>query len=319
MAEYFDVLDENGNFTGKTKLRKEVHRDGDWHKAVHIWIFNKNGEVLLQRRAPNKDSYPNMLDISCAGHLSAGDTSIDGALRELEEELGLKVDKEELKLFDNTFKIGRIYGTDFINNEFNDLYYLFTDKTVDEMKFQEEEISEIFFVPFDKLEEMMEEENKELVIDIEEFKILKKHMYVNYDGEIIMNETFKFLKENTKVNYLATLDGDRPSLRPFGDPVWFDDKIYILTNKQKNVAKQIEINNKVCIVAYDDTNWIRINCELINDSNNVEVKKVIIEEFDWAIEAGYTLDNPDFEVLYMSNVNSTIYDEEGNIIAEYKF
>ena len=128
MAEYFDILDENGNLTGKTKLRSEVHRDGDWHKAVHIWVFNRKGEVLLQRRAANKDSYPNMLDISCAGHLSAGDTSIEGALRELEE---------ELKLFDNTFKIGRIFGTDFINNEFNDLYYLITDKTAEEMVFQE--------------------------------------------------------------------------------------------------------------------------------------------------------------------------------------
>ena len=319
MAEYFDILDENGNLTGKTKLRSEVHRDGDWHKAVHIWVFNRKGEVLLQRRPANKDSYPNMLDISCAGHLSAGDTSIEGALRELEEELGLKVDKEELKLFDNTFKIGRIFGTDFINNEFNDLYYLITDKTAEEMVFQEEEISEIFFIQFDEFERRVLEGDEELVVDIEEFKVLKKHMYINYDGEIIMNETFKFLKENTKVNYVATVNGDRPSLRPFGDPVWFDGKIYILTNKQKEVAKQIEKNNKVCIVAYDEENWIRINCSLINDSDNVEAKKAIINEFDWAEEAGYTLDNPDFMSLYMSDVESKIYDEDGNVVAEYKF
>ena len=44
--EYFDILDENGNKTGQTKLRSEVHRDGDWHKAVHIWIFNDKGEAL---------------------------------------------------------------------------------------------------------------------------------------------------------------------------------------------------------------------------------------------------------------------------------
>ena len=187
MAEYFDVLDENGNFTGKTKLRTEVHRDGDWHKAVHIWVFNKKGEVLLKRRAPDKDSYPNMLDISCAGHLSAGDTSIEGALRELEEELGLKVSEEELKLFDNTFKIGRIYGTDFINNEFNDLYYLITDKTVEEMIFQEEEISEIFFIPFEELEKRVLEGDDEIVIDIEEIKLLKKYININSDGSIIIN------------------------------------------------------------------------------------------------------------------------------------
>ena len=69
-----------------------------------------------------------------------------------------------------------------------------------------------------------------------------------------MNETYKFLKENTKVNYVSTIDEDKPSCRPFGDPILFDNKIYVITNKQKNVSKQIAKNNNVCIVAYDGTN-----------------------------------------------------------------
>ena len=85
--EYIDLLDENGNKLNTRKKRTEVHRDGDWHKSVHIWIINKNSEILLQRRAADKDSDPNMLDISCAGHLSSGDDSITGAIRELKEEL----------------------------------------------------------------------------------------------------------------------------------------------------------------------------------------------------------------------------------------
>lgn len=44
MEEYFDALDENGNLTGVKKLRKEVHRDGDWHRTVHIWIINNDNE-----------------------------------------------------------------------------------------------------------------------------------------------------------------------------------------------------------------------------------------------------------------------------------
>lgn len=134
-----------------------------------------------------------------------------------------------------------------------------------------------------------------------------------------MNETFKFLKENTQVNYVATIDGDKPSCRPFGDPIMFDNKIYIITNKQKNVSKQIMKNNKVCIVAYDETNWIRINCNLIDDNENLNAKKAVINEFDWAEEAGYTLDNPDFQVLYMEDGNANIYDEEGEILASYQF
>lgn len=134
-----------------------------------------------------------------------------------------------------------------------------------------------------------------------------------------MNETYKFLKEKTKVNYVATIDGDRPSCRPFGDPILFDNKIYVITNKQKNVSKQIAVNNNVCIVAYDEENWIRINCQLIDDSNNIDVKKAIINEFDWAEDAGYTLDNPDFQVLYMYDANVTIADSEGNVSNSYKF
>lgn len=134
-----------------------------------------------------------------------------------------------------------------------------------------------------------------------------------------MKETFEFLKEKTKVNFVATIDGDKPSLRPFGDPVLFDNKIYVLTSKTKDVSKQLEINNNVCIVAYDGENWIRIDCKLIDDSNNVAAKQAIIDEFDWAIEAGYTLDNPNFQVLYMSDAKVTIKDEEGKLIDKYEF
>lgn len=134
-----------------------------------------------------------------------------------------------------------------------------------------------------------------------------------------MKETFEFLKKRTQVNYVSTIDGNKPSCRPFGDPVLFDNKIYVLTNKQKNVSKQIAMNNNVCIVAYDGENWIRINCQLIDDSNNIDAKKAIINEFDWAEEAGYTLDNPDFQALYIANADVTIYDEDGNVISSHKF
>lgn len=134
-----------------------------------------------------------------------------------------------------------------------------------------------------------------------------------------MKETYEFLKIRTQVNYVATIDGDRPSLRPFWDPVLFDNKIYVLTNKQKNVSKQLNVNNHVCIVAYDNESWIRINCQLIDDSNNIEAKKAVIKEFDWAEEAGYTLDNPDFQVLYIANATSTIADSDGNILSSCKF
>ena len=134
-----------------------------------------------------------------------------------------------------------------------------------------------------------------------------------------MEKTIEFLKKRTKVNFLATIDGDKPSCRPFGDPVFFDGKLYALTHAGKNVAKQIAANNHVCIVAYDGENWIRINCELVDDSDNVEAKKAIIAEFEWAEEAGYTLDAPDFKCYYLANAESTIYSEEGEVLSQERF
>lgn len=134
-----------------------------------------------------------------------------------------------------------------------------------------------------------------------------------------MEKTFDFLKNRTKVNFVATIDGDKPSLRPFGDPILFNGHIYALTNAQKNVAKQIAKNNNVCIVAYDGEEWIRINCQMINESDNIEAKKAVIAEFDWAEEAGYTLDSPDFVLYRFANAKSTIYDEDCNVVAEEEF
>lgn len=176
--EYFDLLDENGNKIGKTKLRNEVHRDGDWHKAVHIWILNNNGDVLLQRRCATKDSNPNMLDISSAGHLSAGDDSLSGAVRELKEELNLDVKAEDLK-FIKTLKHSSKYTETFINNEFDDMYILKTDKDINDMRYQEEEISEIFFVPYKKFKEMVNNKQPDLLMHNDEFEIL----FGLFDGE----------------------------------------------------------------------------------------------------------------------------------------
>ena len=168
--ELFDVLDEKGNKTGITKPRSAVHRDGDWHKSVHIWII-RGDEILLQRRAPQKDSYPNMLDISAAGHLDAGEDAITGAMRELKEELGIDANPRDFEL------IGRVVQSsrprpDFINNEFNDIFVFRTDKGPEDMTLQKEEVSEVVYVPFAKFKEMIDEHNPELLRHDDEFKIL---------------------------------------------------------------------------------------------------------------------------------------------------
>ncbi len=97
--ELFDVIDMTGAPTGVVKRRADVHRDGDWHRAIHVWIYGKDADgafLLLQRRGLAKDTHPGMLDTTVGGHLAAGETPED-ALREIEEELGVAVDLAALR------------------------------------------------------------------------------------------------------------------------------------------------------------------------------------------------------------------------------
>jgi len=80
--ELIDVLTAEGAPVGIAKTKAEVHRDGDWHRAAHVWIVASDGRLLLQRRSLRKENYPSLWDVSAAGHLSAGETSKECAVRE---------------------------------------------------------------------------------------------------------------------------------------------------------------------------------------------------------------------------------------------
>jgi isopentenyldiphosphate isomerase len=96
--ELFDLYTRDGAPLGVAKPRAEVHRDGDWHRSVHVWIWSVvRGEpaIVLQRRSAAKDTWPRALDVAVAGHVRAGET-IAATLREAEEEIGLAVRPEDL-------------------------------------------------------------------------------------------------------------------------------------------------------------------------------------------------------------------------------
>lgn len=87
LDELFDVVDEQDRVTGQL-TRREVHRRGLRHRAVHLLVINRAGRVFLQRRSMQKDLFPGVWDSSAAGHVGAGEDYDGTARRELEEELG---------------------------------------------------------------------------------------------------------------------------------------------------------------------------------------------------------------------------------------
>jgi 16S rRNA (adenine1518-N6/adenine1519-N6)-dimethyltransferase len=91
-GEIFDVVDENDNVICQ-KTRGEVHANKLLHRAVHVFVFNKRGDLLLQQRSMFKDAHPGVWDSSVSGHLDSGEDYAAATVRELEEEMGIRVDE----------------------------------------------------------------------------------------------------------------------------------------------------------------------------------------------------------------------------------
>lgn len=116
--EYIDIYDEGLNHIGKA-LKKEAHQIGAWHKSIHCWIVREdekgNQYLVFQKRSPFKETFPNFLDISAAGHYQAGEHIEDG-VREIREELGIEVAFKDLKYLGikiDVYKDNTIFNREF--------------------------------------------------------------------------------------------------------------------------------------------------------------------------------------------------------------
>lgn len=177
--EYLDIRDLQGNCTGEVKERRLVHRDGDLHGTSHVFIVRKNEsriEVLLQKRAEEKDSYPGCYDISSAGHIPAGQDYLESALRELEEELGIKAlesDLTELGVF--SWKSEEdFYGEPFINHEISRVYLYQKEIDIRNLKLQKEEISSVKWFSIEECFEAIEKNDKRFCLFREELEMIQK-------------------------------------------------------------------------------------------------------------------------------------------------
>ncbi|KAI3893203.1 hypothetical protein MKX03_007035 [Papaver bracteatum] len=162
VEEHFDVLTKTGEKTGITKPRSHVHRDGDYHRAVHVWIYAETtGELLVQRRADNKDSYPGLWDISSAGHISAGDSSLISARRELHEELGVTLPNDAFELIFVFLHEAVTNNGNFINNEFNDVYLVTTIDPIplEAFTLQETEVSAVKYIKWEEYKSLLAKED----------------------------------------------------------------------------------------------------------------------------------------------------------------
>ena len=162
MEELIDVLNEDGTKTGKVVTRKEVHEKGLWHRIVVIAIIDKEGHLLMQQRAKDKETNPGKWDVSAAGHVSAGQTSIEAAIREVKEEIGIDLEEKDLEYM-RTYQMGRKVKDHFYSNHIFD-FYLVKTEVIDvlKVKIQESEVEQVKLCNIEEVENML---SKNVVVE----------------------------------------------------------------------------------------------------------------------------------------------------------
>tara|TARA_B100000767_G_scaffold13126_1_gene12648 strand:+ start:5789 stop:6337 length:549 start_codon:yes stop_codon:yes gene_type:complete len=148
--EYLDIWNTDGQPTGKKCLKDEAHQMGWFHPTVHIWFYTNTPSLLLQKRGLSKQTYPGFWDVSVAGHVSAGETILEGALREVKEEIGLDIKQTDLRLLDIRKNTNR-FENGIIDCEFQHVFLAKLDTAVSNLKIQEVEVDAVRLFSFEEL------------------------------------------------------------------------------------------------------------------------------------------------------------------------
>ncbi|MEL0456272.1 NUDIX domain-containing protein [Flavobacteriaceae bacterium SZ-1-7] len=155
MDEYIDVVDKNGNPTGVSELKSVIHQKGLFHHTAHLWLYTKNGEILLSQRSAKKTICPLMWDVSVAGHIDAGETAKKAVLRETSEEIGLKLSEKDLKKI-GVFECFQSYNNGIQDNEFHNTFIARLNVSVSELVSQEEEVEALKLVTLQQFQKLID-------------------------------------------------------------------------------------------------------------------------------------------------------------------
>jgi isopentenyldiphosphate isomerase len=161
-GKILSVVDGNDNVIGEA-TRKEIHEKGLLHREIHVWFVTPKGEIIFQHRAKDKDTYPDLLDATVGGHVEVGDSYEKTALKEMEEETGVKGDVKELHLLGKFQKRSEDDVTRTINNTIRAQYaYVYRGK-VSDLLVEEGKALGFEAWPIDKLSNLNEEDRRKFI------------------------------------------------------------------------------------------------------------------------------------------------------------
>ena len=151
--EHFEIFDNENQPLHYTKARHQVHIDGDWHRTVQIFIINEQEQVLCNFRSAEKDVFPLFWDLSIGGHVSPGESYLNAALREVYEEVGIKLEPHELRFIVHFSIDGWDETTKHIDREHAAIFLHRTHLTIADFDFAEDEIETLEFFSINEIRE----------------------------------------------------------------------------------------------------------------------------------------------------------------------
>lgn len=160
MEEYFEILDEKGNLTGRKEERHKCHEEGLWHKAVFVFILNSKSQVLLQKRSSTKKMWPNKWDVSAGGHVLAGEFGFQAIIREVKEELGISLEKEDITFIGTTISTNK--NGERIDNHFNEAYIVHKEIDETKLQLQSDEVAQVKWMEQEEIIQKVKNKSEEL-------------------------------------------------------------------------------------------------------------------------------------------------------------
>lgn len=139
MDELVDILDNDGNPTGRSCLKYEAHLKGFFHPTIHVWLYTSDGKVLFQKRGKDKNTFPLLWDVSVAGHIESGEDILEAAIRETQEEIGLNITPKDLEKI-GYFKSVHQHSETLIDKEFHHSFVCELQTALSNLSKQESEV-----------------------------------------------------------------------------------------------------------------------------------------------------------------------------------
>ena len=178
---FLDTYNADGSLTGEVKSYDDVHKHGLWHKGVHVWVINADGQLLIHRRGEKVQTRPGVWENSASGHVDAGHTSLQTAQKELLEEVGIDIPLEKFELIGTITDQFVTNGGMTINNEFDDFYIVSIGDSVIDVKINETEVAEIKWMHFSELQERINEQDPLYMPRQAEYDILFPLLHERFD------------------------------------------------------------------------------------------------------------------------------------------